>query len=136
MPGFVHRERVRFGDLDAMRHLNNVEFLRFFETARIEYLQQVSPEHVPTSTATFGFIFAECHIAYRAPAGFGDEIRTYIRPGELRRSSLRLEFEMRRDGDAALLAEGYGVLVGYDYAEGRAMAVPDELRNRLESAAR
>ena len=23
MPGFVHRERVRFGDLDAMRHVNN-----------------------------------------------------------------------------------------------------------------
>ena len=28
---FIHRERVRFGDLDAMRHLNNVVYLRYFE---------------------------------------------------------------------------------------------------------
>jgi acyl-CoA thioesterase FadM len=26
-PRHVHRERVRFGDLDAMRHLNNVVLL-------------------------------------------------------------------------------------------------------------
>ena len=38
MPGFVHRERVRFGDLDAMRHVNNAVFLRYFESARISYL--------------------------------------------------------------------------------------------------
>jgi acyl-ACP thioesterase len=25
---FAHVERVRFADLDAMQHLNNVEFLR------------------------------------------------------------------------------------------------------------
>jgi hypothetical protein len=31
-PSYVHRERVRFGDLDAMRHLNNVVFLRYFES--------------------------------------------------------------------------------------------------------
>ena len=36
----VHVERVRFGDLDAMRHLNNVVFLRYFESAR---RRQTSP---------------------------------------------------------------------------------------------
>ena len=40
---YVHRERVRFGDLDAMRHLNNVVFLRYFETARIAFMR----DHVP-----------------------------------------------------------------------------------------
>jgi acyl-CoA thioesterase FadM len=28
----THIERVRFGDLDALKHLNNVVFLRYFET--------------------------------------------------------------------------------------------------------
>ena len=44
---FVHVERVRFGDLDAMRHLNNVVFLRYFETARITYLRHLVPSHSP-----------------------------------------------------------------------------------------
>ena len=125
-------QRVRFGDLDAMQHMNNVEFLRFFETARIDYLMGILPEHNPGSRRQFGFIFAECHIAYRSPAHFGEEIRTFIWPTALERSSIRIEFAMRAESDGRLLAEGYGVLVGYDYAAGESRPVPDELRQRLE----
>jgi len=125
-------QRVRFGDLDAMQHMNNVEFLRFFETARIDYLMGILPEHDPGSRQQFGFIFAECHIAYRSPAHFGEEIRTYVWPTALERSSIRVEFAMRSESDDRLLAEGYGVLVGYDYAAGKSRPVPDELRERLE----
>jgi acyl-CoA thioester hydrolase len=125
-------QRVRFGDLDAMQHMNNVEFLRFFETARIDYLMSILPEHNPGSRQQFGFIFAECHIAYRSPAHFGEEIRTWVWPSELRRSSLRVEFAMRSESDDRLVAEGYGVLVGYDSSAGEPRAVPDELRQRLE----
>ena len=60
---FSYVERVRFGDLDAMQHMNNVEFLRFFETARIEYLTHLVPDHRPTRRQDFGFIFAECRIS-------------------------------------------------------------------------
>lgn len=129
---FAMGQRVRFGDLDAMQHMNNVEFLRFFETARIDYMLQLSPEHAPTARRQFGFIFAECHIAYRAPAFFGDRIRTYIWPSELKRSSLRLAFEMRAEGDDRLVAEGWGTLVGYDYDAGEPRAIPDALRERIE----
>jgi acyl-CoA thioester hydrolase len=125
-------ERVRFGDLDARRHLNNVVFLRYFENARIDYLRGVVPEHIPVSRSEFGFIFAECHIAYRSPASFDEEVRIFVGPAELRRSSLRLDFEMRADGDGRLLAEGYGVLVGYDYEAGKAQPIPDGLRELLE----
>jgi acyl-CoA thioester hydrolase len=126
-------QRVRFGDLDANRHLNNVEFLRYFETARIAYMAELFPEHSPAQPTGKGFIFAECHIAYRSPARYDEEVRTYIRVGEVRRSSIKLDFEMRADGDARLLAEGWGALVGYDYEAGSARPLPDALRARLEA---
>jgi acyl-CoA thioester hydrolase len=127
-------QRVRFGDLDAMQHMNNVEYLRFFETARIDYMRTLMPEHAPTKRREFGFIFAECHIAYRSPAHFDEEIRTFIRPAEMRRSSIKLAFEMRAEGDGRLVADGWGVLVGYDYVEGRAQEIPDSLRDRISHA--
>ncbi len=46
--------------------------------------------------------------AYRAPAFFGDMIRTYIWPSELRRSSLRLAFEMRTEGRRPARGGGLG----------------------------
>jgi acyl-CoA thioester hydrolase len=128
---FAYRERVRFGDLDAMQHMNNVEFLRFFETARIEWIRALFPEHAPTRRERFGFIFAECRISYRSPAFYDDVIRTEIRPGRVGRSSLYLEFTMHVEADERLVAEGHGVLVGYDYEEGHSQPLPDELRQHL-----
>jgi acyl-CoA thioester hydrolase len=127
---YCHADRVRFGDLDAMRHVNNVAFLTFFEDARIQYVRRLLGDD-PIQRGEFGFIFAECKINYRAPAFFGEEIRTWVRPGEMARSSLRIEFEMRAAGDERLLAEGYGVLVGYDYAAGRSRPLPDALKATL-----
>ncbi len=130
--GFSMVQRVRFGDLDAMQHMNNVEFLRFFETARIDFITQLAPEHNPGQPNGFGFIFAECHINYRAPAHYDERIRTWIRPIELKRSSIRLGFEMRTEADDRLVAEGWGTLVGYDYAAGSAHPIPDAFRERVE----
>jgi len=135
MTGFTHVERVRFGDLDAMRHLNNVVFLRYFETARIAYLQRLVPSHDPAHPEKdgFGLIFAECHIYYRAPVHYDEQVAIGCFVADVRRSSFRVPFEMRV-GDR-LVAEGYGVLVGFDYEGQRASALPDTLRARLEQEA-
>lgn len=125
---FAYADRVRFGDLDAMRHLNNVAFLQFFESARIAYITSLIPSHRPAEPeGDWGLIFAECHISYRAPAFFDEQIRTHVRPSHLRRSSVRLEFLMESETDGRLLAEGWGALVGYDYVAGRSCPLPGEL---------
>ena len=132
---FIHNERVRFGDLDAMRHLNNVVFLRYFETARIAYLRELVPTHDPAhpENDVFGLIFAECHINYRSPVHFDEEVGVACSIGNVKRSSFRVEFDMRVG--SRLAAEGYGVLVGFDYVAQAAAQLPDELRTTLETEA-
>ena len=135
MPPFVHIERVRFGDLDAMRHLNNVVYLRYFESARIAYIRSLFPAHDPAhpETGTFGVIFAECHINYRAPVHFDEEVAVQCSISDVRRSSFRVDFAMRVEG--RLVAAGHGVLVGYDYTTSAAAPLPDEFREKVEAAA-
>ncbi|MEJ7893890.1 MAG: thioesterase family protein [Solirubrobacteraceae bacterium] len=132
---FVHVERVRFGDLDAMRHLNNVVFLRYFETARITYLRHLIPQHNPADPEAggFGLIFAECHINYRSPVHYDEQVAVACSVADVRRSSFRIPFEMTVD--TRLVAEGYGVLVGFDYAAQKAMALPEELQAGLTAEA-
>jgi len=67
-------------------------------------------------------VFAELHLAYRAPAYFGEEIRTSVRPSHLERSSFRADVRMAVA--ERLIAEGHGVYVGYDYAAERAQRWP------------
>jgi acyl-CoA thioester hydrolase len=129
---FVHSDRVRYADVDTMRHLNNVAFVRFFESARVAWMAHVFPEHDPTDPADFPVVLAEVHIRYRAPAYFDEEVRTAIRPSTLERSSFRTEFEMRAGRDDRLLADGYGTYVGYDYVAEEAQRLSPEIRERLE----
>ena len=131
----VHRERVRFGDLDANRHLNNVVYLRYFETARIAFMRTLWPAHDPTKVGgeQLGMIFAECHINYRAPVAFDEEVEVRCWIGEVRRSACEVRFEMHVG--ERLVAEGFGWLVGFDYATQRAARLPEGLREQLAMAA-
>jgi acyl-CoA thioester hydrolase len=132
---YTHTERVRFGDLDANRHLNNVVFLRYFETARIAFIRGLLPVHDPTQPEGegFGMIFAECHINYRSPVYFDEEVAIECEIGEVRRSAFQVLFTMRVD--ERLAAEGYGWLVGFDYASEKAAPLPDTFRELLVDAA-
>jgi acyl-CoA thioester hydrolase len=132
---FVHTERVRFGDLDAMRHLNNVVFLRYFETARIAYIRSLMPDHDPAhpEQAKWGLIFAECHINYRSPVYFDEEVAVECSVGEVRRSAFQVLFTMRVGPRVA--AEGYGWLVGFDYVAEKSSPLPDSFQEALQNAA-
>ena len=52
-----------------------------------------------------------------------------MRPADIGTKSLKLEFEM--SVGERLIAEGHGVLVGYDYESGETVALPDALKKRL-----
>ena len=126
---FTHADRVRYADVDTMRHLNNVAFVQFFEDARIAFMHSLFPEHDPTDPDEFPVVFAELHLAYRAPAYFGEEIRTSVRPSHLERSSFRTEFRMAVA--ERLIAEGHGVYVGYDYVAERARPLAERIVARI-----
>ena len=125
---------MRFGDLDAMHHLNNVVFLRYFESARIAFIRQLVPTHDPAhpEAGDFGVIFAECHIAYRSPVHFDEVVDVACSVGEIRRSSFQVVFDMKVG--ERLAAEGYGWLVGFDYSAQQSAPLPEGLRSALQRA--
>lgn len=127
---FVHREPVRWADLDAFHHLNNVVFQRYFETAFTEYRSKLGFMGDPFAPDFFGFVMAEFHINYRAPVRFDEALDIGLTVAEVGRSSLRIAFEMRVG--ERLCADGYGVYVGFDNQQQRVAPVPDDFRARLE----
>ena len=98
-------------------------------------LRHLLPAHDPADPEgnDFGVIFAECRINYRAPVRFDEVVEIRCTLEDVRRSSFRVPFRMLVG--ERLVAEGYGVLVGFDYAGQSAMRLPDELRARLEEEA-
>jgi acyl-CoA thioester hydrolase len=118
---FVHRERVRFNDRDALGHVNNAVYSTYLEEARIGVLGALGE-----------FILARVEIDFRAELRDADEIEIRSRVGRMGTKSFDLWHELYADG--RLVAEARSVLVAYDYRRSESVRLPDELRRRLEAA--
>lgn len=119
---FVHRETVRFRDVDSMGHVNNAVFLTYLEEARIAYL-------LPFGAEVANMILARVEIDFRAPLRMGAEIEVGVRPSTVGTKSFELEYEVR-DGDT-IAAEAKTVIVSYDYESGRSVELPETWREAL-----
>ena len=117
---FVHRERVRFSDRDALGHVNNAVYSTYLEEARIGVLGGLT-----------GFILARVEIDFRAELRDPEEVEIRSRLDRLGTKSLDLRHQVYASGE--LVAEAKSVIVAYDYGRGGSVPVPDELRRRLEA---
>jgi acyl-CoA thioester hydrolase len=133
---FSYRDQIRYGDLDTNAHLNNVAYHQFFESARVAYMRGLFPEIEPLGReGGFGMIFAETHVRFASPGFYEERVRVDVWVAEVKRSSVKMAFELRCEADERLLAEGWGTLVGYDYDAGRAAQFPEEVAARLRAEA-
>jgi acyl-CoA thioester hydrolase len=119
---FMHRETVRFRDVDALGHVNNAVFLTYLEEARIAFL-------VPLGAEVSNMILARVEIDFRAPLRMGDEIEIGVRPANVGTKSFELEYEVRSGDEVA--AEAKTVLVSFDYESGRSIELPESWREAL-----
>jgi acyl-CoA thioester hydrolase len=115
---YVHRERVRFRDRDAMGHVNNAVFSTYLEEARIGVLGGLGD-----------FILARVEIDFRSELRGGEEVEVRSRCSRVGTKSFDLEHQIVA-GDR-VVADAKSVLVSYDYGLGTSVPVPDELRERL-----
>ena len=131
---FSFRDQIRYGDLDTNAHLNNVAYHQFFESARVAYMRELFPDIDPLGRAgELGMIFAETHVRFASPGFYEEDVRVDVKPTELRRSSVKMAFQMVCEADGRLLAEGWGTLVGYDYAANRSAPFPEAMAERLRA---
>lgn len=115
---YVHRERVRFRDCDAMGHVNNAVFSTYLEEARIGVLGGLAP-----------FILARVEIDFRAELRQGEEIEVRSRCSRIGTKSFDLEHVIAA-GDR-VVAEAKSILVAYDYERSTSVPLSEELRARL-----
>jgi len=119
---FVHRETVRFRDLDSLGHMNNAVYATFLEQARIALL-------APLGAQVTNMILARLEIDFRAQVSLGDEVEIEVTPGRVGTKSFELAYAMRVRG--TVVAEAKTVLVAYDYGRAQSVEVPDEWKERL-----
>lgn len=126
MKQFAIEVPLRWGDMDAMQHLNNVQYFRLMEEARIQWFARLGFNTLPQGEAPI-LAHAACDfvkaMTYPAVAVVRQEV---TRVG---RSSVELTLTIERlDEPGVAYATGRTVIVWYDYTAGRSMPWPEAVR--------
>jgi acyl-CoA thioester hydrolase len=128
---------VRFADTDAMGHVNNAKYLTYCEIARIRYWTDITNEPIALGTeGAESLILAEARITYRAPAFHGEVVSVETRATRIGRSSFTLEHRLMACVPGAtprLVAVSESILVRYDYASARSVALSDAHIEAIET---
>lgn len=126
MKEFVLEVPLRWGDMDAMGHLNNVMYFRLMEEARIQWFAQLGFATLPAGEAPI-LAHAAC-----------DFVRAMTYPGvalvqqivtRVGRSSVEMSVSIEKQGESGVVyATGRAVIVWYDYNAGRSVPWPESVR--------
>jgi len=119
---FVHRETVRFRDLDSMAHMNNAVYATFIEQARIAFLS-------PKGADVANMILARLEIDFRSPVELGETVEIAVTPTRVGTKSFDLGYVLSA-GDR-VVAEAKTVIVAYDYESAQSVELPAEWKERF-----
>ena len=125
-------ERVRWGDVDAARIIFYGAYIRFFEFAETELFRAVGlPYGVMFDELDIWLPRAHLECDFRRAAQLDDLLEVCVYVGRVGSKSLRLNFEVRRNGTDEMVAEAHFVLVAVRRNTFESVAVPEELKRRL-----
>lgn len=121
---------VAWGDMDSFRHVNNTVFFRYFETARIAYLDRIGFEQEMQESG-IGPILASTHCRFRRPLTYPDTIRIGARTTELHGDRFVMEYRIVSEAHGAVAADGGGVVVAFSYRTHVKAPVPAAVRQAI-----
>ena len=126
----VIEQKVVWGEMDAYRHVNNVVYFRYFENARIDYFRRLGWDNFDPQ-AGIGPILASTEAVYRKPLTYPDTISIGSRITNIGVDRFVLEHRIVSHKLQAVTTEGRGTIVTLDYATGKKVTIPEELRRKI-----
>lgn len=133
----VYRCPLRWADMDAYGHVNNVEFLRYLEEARIDLMFRLAPGEGAAGGTSFagGSVVARHEIDYRRQLVHRYEpVTIEVWVTEIRAAAATLAYEVKDapGGGGTVYARASTVIVPYDFDAGRPRRITADEREFLE----
>ena len=107
---------VQWGDMDAYEHLNNTVVFRFFESARIAFLEQCNFIRA-YNELKIGAILHSTACRFRRPLYYPDTVRIGARVTQIQSDRIEMEYVVFSTSQDAVAAEGTATVVSFDYGE-------------------
>lgn len=119
---------IRWGELDVLGHVNNAQYLRYFEESRTAWCESVGR---PLRNTGEGMILLKASVTYKKPVGYPATVSVELRAGRIGNTSFDLINMLSIEGESGVAAIGEFVIVWFDYVNNKPKSVPAEIRELL-----
>lgn len=121
---------VAWGDMDAMGHVNNTVYFRYFETARIRCFEELARDPAG-DLGGVGPIVHTASCRFRIPLTYPDTVTVGAGIGDIEDDRYVMRHRAVSHRHGAVAAEGDTLVVAFDYAAGTKAPIPEALRAQL-----
>ena len=122
---------VAWGDMDAFQHVNNVVYFRYFESARIAYLERLEVAGFMQATG-IGPILHSVNCRFRIPVTYPDTVHVGVRVTQIGSDRFVMDQCLVSAHHQQIAAQGDATTVTYDYTKGAKAPLPAAVRTRIE----
>jgi acyl-CoA thioester hydrolase len=121
---------VAWGEMDSFQHVNNIVYLRYFESARIAYFERLKLMEFMNQTG-IGPILGSVQCKFKIPLTYPDTVSIGTRISKVEHDRFVMEYWILSHKHQKIAAEGEGVVVSFNYRESKKAPLPEEIKRRI-----
>ncbi len=127
--------QIAWGEMDALQHVNNMVYFRYFESVRVVYLEKI--DFLATvNTSGVGPILASTRCRYKIPLTFPDLIRVGARADRMEKDRFFMKYAIASSKYQKIAALGEAEVVAFDYRNQVKTTLPEIVRVRISDLER
>jgi acyl-CoA thioester hydrolase len=123
----VERIPIRWGDMDAMGHVNNTVYFRYMEQARIGWFEALVPGDEAWKST--GIVIANASCNFKRPINYPGTVEVKLLTGAPGGSSVPTFYELLVENH--LYADGAATVVFIDMQAQKPVRIPERIRSLL-----
>lgn len=123
---------VAWGEMDALQHVNNVVYFRYFETARIDFFRQINLLDELQQTG-IGPVISENNARYKRPVTFPDTLLIGVTISDIKPDRFMMHYKAFSQSQQAVTTLGSSQVVMFNFKTGQKAELNDSLLAALRA---
>lgn len=138
MQSFIEQHPIRtkinvaWGEMDALQHVNNVVYFRYFETARIDFFTQLGFLKDLQVTGV-GPVISENNARYKRPVAFPDTVHVGVKISDIEQDRFMMHYTVFSESQDTVTTIGSSQVVMFNFKTGKKAQLNDELLTALKA---
>jgi len=123
---------VRWGDADVYGHINNVEFVRYIESGRVAYCEDVMGLNLQVGMES-GWVLADMHCTYLQQVHYPALLEVRTRISKLSNKSATVLANIYCEGKEEPALTSKGVIVWFDMLRQQSAPIPEHIKAKISA---